>query len=750
MQEFVGQKDVVANLKVAISAAQARQEPLEHILLSGPPGLGKCINRNSIVFTEQGMIPLEQLGDLAKKGFQEKVIKVFSLNDAVKTSHFYCNGKSASFKIKTHQGFELEGTSNHPIVCLNNGKVMFKTLEEVNHGDYVAIGRAQNFFGNNIELPQFNFVKSKNNSFKYDRFVVPSTMTPELARICGYLVGDGCIGRTGEISFHNDESEILEDFQAKWSKIFSFCPKLFKPKRRCQVIRIRNLKIREFLYSIGLPYSTAKGKVVPFTIMCAPKVMVKEFLRGLFESDGHIRPNCRQMDISSASNRLIKQVQIILLNFGIIARSYEDYCKKENTCYYRLYITGEDVEIFKREIGFISKRKNKAQENFCAKTNTNKDLVPFGKDKLKEIKRIVVGISGFLDKKSYRRTARQEISSNDINACLQKVAKSFEEIAVKIKETEVLSNSRIFWDTVVVKKPSEAFTADIAVPSNHIFFANGFINHNTSLAHIITHEMGNKITATSGPAIERAGDLIGILTNLGDGDVLFIDEVHRLSKVVEEFLYPAMENYQIDFVIDKGPYAKTIKFNLKRFTLVGATTRAGLLTAPLRSRFGMFFHLDFYKPEEIMRILERSAKILNSPLNKEASLEVAQRSRGTPRVANRLLRRVRDFAQVKADGQVNKEIAACALDAQGVDKIGLDNIDRKVLMAIIDYYNGGPVGIESLAATLNEESDTIVDVVEPYLLKIGYLKRTPRGREVTELAYKHLNKPYKKEKELFR
>jgi Holliday junction DNA helicase RuvB len=273
----------------------------------------------------------------------------------------------------------------------------------------------------------------------------------------------------------------------------------------------------------------------------------------------------------------------------------------------------------------------------------------------------------------------------------------------------------------------------------------------TTLAHIISHEMGSKITATSGPAIERAGDLIGILTNLGEGDILFIDEIHRLSKVVEEFMYPAMENFQIDFLIDKGPYAKTIKFNLKRFTLIGATTRAGLLSAPLRGRFGMFYHLDFYEADDLVKIIERSAELLSIPLDKDAAVEIAGRSRGTPRVANRLLRRVRDYSEVKGNKKIDKEIAINGLASHRIDSAGLDDIDRKVIKAIIDFYDGGPVGIESLAATLNEESDTVVDVVEPFLLKMGFLKRTPRGREVTKLAYDHLKIAYKKEsqKEMF-
>jgi Holliday junction DNA helicase RuvB len=260
----------------------------------------------------------------------------------------------------------------------------------------------------------------------------------------------------------------------------------------------------------------------------------------------------------------------------------------------------------------------------------------------------------------------------------------------------------------------------------------------TSLAHIISHEMATKITATSGPAIERAGDLIGILTNLSDGDILFIDEIHRLSKTVEEFIYPAMENYEIDFIIDKGPYAKTIKFNLKRFTLIGATTRAGLLTAPLRSRFGIFYHLDFYEVADLVKVITRSAKILNIPIDPGAAEEIARRSRGSPRVANRLLRRVRDWAEVKRDGKITVAATEEALKSHGIDKMGLDAVDRKVINVMNESFGGGPAGIESIAATLNEEPDTIVDIVEPFLLKIGFLKRTPRGRELTKAAYEHM------------
>ncbi len=282
-------------------------------------------------------------------------------------------------------------------------------------------------------------------------------------------------------------------------------------------------------------------------------------------------------------------------------------------------------------------------------------------------------------------------------------------------------------------------------PLEHMLFSGPPGLGKTSLSYIIAHEMGARITITSGPAIERAGDLIGILTNMEQGDVLFIDEIHRLSKVVEEFLYPAMENFKIDFVVDKGPYARTINFNLKPFTIIGATTRSGLLASPLRDRFGIFHHLDFYEERDLAEIIRRSAVKLGLNIELDASDMIARRARGTPRVANRLLRRVRDFAQVKTkSSNITIDIVLQAMESLGIDQLGLDDSDRRLLKVIAQHYGGGPVGIEALAATLNEETDTLVDVVEPYLLKSGLLKRTSRGRELTRTGAAHIQCPGEK------
>jgi holliday junction DNA helicase RuvB len=303
--------------------------------------------------------------------------------------------------------------------------------------------------------------------------------------------------------------------------------------------------------------------------------------------------------------------------------------------------------------------------------------------------------------------------------------RSFDEY---VGQERVVENLRIAIDAAARRKE----------PLEHVLFYGPPGLGKTTLAALIAREMGANFRPTSGPTLEKPKDLVGILTSLEDGDVLFIDEIHRLGRVVEEFLYPAMEDFEIDFIVDRGAYAKTLKLPLKRFTLVGATTRAGMLTAPLRERFGIVHHLDYYAVEELERIVTRSAGVLVVPIDAAGAHTIAKRSRGTPRIANRLLRRVRDFAEVRADGRITPEVADEALHREGVDSEGLDRLDRAFLRTIIEQYGGGPVGISAIAATLTEDAETLEDVVEPYLLKTGFVVRTASGRKATPQAYRHL------------
>jgi Holliday junction DNA helicase RuvB len=322
------------------------------------------------------------------------------------------------------------------------------------------------------------------------------------------------------------------------------------------------------------------------------------------------------------------------------------------------------------------------------------------------------------------RTVDPETKEEDLNFELRIRPRSFEEF---VGQDRIKENLKIFIQAA--KQRSEAL--------DHVLFCGPPGLGKTTLANIIAAEMDSDIKITSGPVLERPGDLAAILTNIGDGDILFIDEIHRLPRMAEEILYPAMEDYQLDIIIGQGPSARSLKLNLPKFTLVGATTRTGLLTSPLRDRFGIISRLDFYRPADLERILLRSARILDTEIREEAAVEISSRSRGTPRIANRLLRRVRDFAQVKGSGVVELDISQSALSSMDVDRMGFDEMDRKLLLTIIEKYSGGPVGLETLASSIREEKDTIEDVYEPYLLQQGFIERTPRGRVATGRAYDH-------------
>ncbi|RJQ15013.1 MAG: Holliday junction branch migration DNA helicase RuvB [Nitrospiraceae bacterium] len=333
-----------------------------------------------------------------------------------------------------------------------------------------------------------------------------------------------------------------------------------------------------------------------------------------------------------------------------------------------------------------------------------------------------------------QRSIAPEVIPDDINFELSVRPRTFDDF---VGQDKIKENLKVFIQAA--KQRNEAL--------DHVLFCGPPGLGKTTLAHIIALEIGAEIKVTSGPVLERPGDLAAILTNLGEKDILFIDEIHRLPRMAEEILYPAMEDYQLDIIIGQGPSARSLKLNLPRFTLIGATTRTGLLTSPLRDRFGIINRLDFYVPKDLERILLRSAIILNSEIKGDAAAEIAGRSRGTPRIANRLLRRTRDFAQVKGTGVIELGITKEALHAMDVDIMGFDEMDRKLLLAIIEKYSGGPVGLETLAASIREERDTIEDVYEPFLLQEGFLERTPRGRVATKRAYEHFG--LKKGEDLF-
>lgn len=812
LDEYIGQKETVDRLKIAIEASKLRGEPLDHLLLHGPPGLGKCITPDSLVATSNGLVEFSALIPAGLGTGESAPIstRVVGLRGVERASHIYCSGVVPTIRLSTSAGFRLEGTPHHPILTAGPNGPQWKRLDELSSDDFVAIGRGANVWGK-PQRAQFRSNRSQAQKERSESSVralhgqlcqslgrspsvaelrraycavweIGDTPTPwrvatklglplcdgrklegarrqnqtlnfalsdaekkvsgveldaDLGYLMGAVVGDGHVCKDGSFVVTCTEAAMQMELRAACEKWFGAAPQVAQPKDRAACLRF-SARIGGVFREFGLSDARAAQKTVPAAIFASPRATAIGFLQGLFDADGHARTD--GFEFSTRSEKLARGVQILLANLGIIARLHLKTIA--DAPQFTLWIGGHNAALFSREVGFRLERKNRAfSPDAAARGWCKSDFVPHAAPLLVALLRKSGPHSRAVHRAfDHAKRGDRAFTKTQVERLLALLPQTIRQES-EFQTLRALTDERICWDTVCALEPSQNAAYDFVVPGSHSFLANGIYNHNTSLSYIIAEELGRDIALTSGPSLERPGDVMGFLVNAKEGDIIFIDEIHRLPRIVEEFLYSAMEDFIVNFTLDKGMYSKPLPIRLEKFTIVGATTRPAMLTRPLRDRFGLQQHFDFYTEDDLNLIVRRSAHILGSPIDEHGAHEVARRSRGTPRVANRLLRRIRDFAQVRADGEITLEVAKNALKLEGIDELGLDRLDHAVLNVIKDVYDGGPVGIEALAATLNEESDTIVDVVEPYLLKIGFLARTPAGRRITRRAYEYLGEP---------
>lgn len=618
LREFVGQQKIKDNLSVFLQAALQRDETLDHVLLSGPPGLGKCITASSLVLTDGGYVRFSSLlpGDLAPGESRPLEITVCGIHGAERTSHVYASGFVPTVRVRTGAGFTLEGTPHHPVLVASPQGPTWKKLATLGPRDYVAIGRGLQAWAQD-HAP------------------------------------DHAYETIGAPAVHKGDDRAS--------------------------------------FGADMPMAAGSRTLAPDQAGMRASSDVVDFL-----ASGAARRPDGSLEIVVESEADAHEAQVTLASVGVITQRFERF----GVWMLRL-----------REAGAAGPAHGYRD-----------DVVPYAEELMH------AALPGSAEAPCRREIAHW-LSTLPVEARGHSAVRSL----------RALASDWIYWDSIAEVSTSAAEAFDFVVPGTHSFVANGFFNHNTTLGYIIAEEMGAGITTSSGPVLDKPASIAGILTNLKEGDVLFIDEIHRLSPIVEEYLYSAMEDYHIDIVIDSGPNARTVQISLKPFTLVGATTRKGLLTAPLRARFGIDFRYDYYTADLLMQIIERSARIFGIAIDKEGAMELARRSRGTPRIANRLLRRTRDFAQVTGDGRITGTIADHALSALDVDAEGLDDMDSRILLTLIQKFAGGPTGLSNLAISVGEDSGTIEEVYEPYLIQEGYLERTPRGRVATPRAYRHFN-----------
>ncbi len=813
--DFTGQRKIVENLEVFIQAAKTRAEALDHVLLFGPPGLGKCITADSLILTDRGLVPFDEIlpPGLAAGESTTCEVRVCGIDGLEPASHLYSSGFVPTRRLRTSAGFEIEGTPHHPLLVATPDGPKWRPISALQPGDHVAIACGTNCWGEaqhvlwrsgsatarrrrsdatvrdihgqlvgaldrlptsielnhavagrvtpvnvpqlvaqRLELPLTDgrtLVPALRCAEPWTHVTLPEpgelrriTLDADLAYLLGMLVGDGHFEKrqnTPAFTITCTEPELQAELQRISRDHFGIAPEVRCYGDQAPLLRFSQ-SIGQVCLKFGAKAVTAAHKTVPAAVLTGPREVAVGFLQGLFDADGTAGTD-GYVAFGTRSERLARQVQLMLANLGIIAR--RNARQVTDAPFWQLFIGGEQAERFHRQVGFRLTRKRDRSAGLADR--------PRGWSRADRVPCANVALSALLRRSGPHPRALHKVfghvtrddrtpSRTQVARYLSLLPQSVIERSAEQAALADLSASTLFWDRIETIEASAAEAFDFVVPGTHSFVANGFYNHNTTLSHIIANEMGVGIKTTSGPVLDKPGDLAGLLTNLDERDVLFIDEIHRLNPIVEEYLYSAMEDFTLDIMIDAGPSARSVQLTLPRFTLIGATTRAGSLTAPLLARFGITSRLDYYDPQLLQSIIVRAAHILGVEIDEQGAMELARRSRGTPRIANRLLRRARDFAQVRGDGIVTAAIADYTLNALEVDREGLDEMDKRILTTIIDHYNGGPVGVSTIAVAVGEEPGTIEEVYEPYLIQIGFLKRTLRGREATDRAYRHLGR----------
>ncbi len=776
LDEFVGQRQVREQLGVFIDAAKGRGEALDHALFAGPPGLGKCVTPETLILTPQGMVPIGSLGDLHGESWQPIMRPLEGLYGMRTADYFYNNGECNTLRVTTRSGYRVEGTPNHPVLIRTpEGELGFRRLEELKSGDHLAVRIGAQVFGSSTRLGIEGIAMPSLS----DPIVIPDHLTVDLAQAIGFMLTRARVSPGGDgVVLNLSSDEDIEIATEIFTRVFCMHIESYGATPLGQRYAARSPRMAKFLIGLGC---TKEGFTeIPRCIFRAPKAQVASFVKGVLTASAGRLPN----------RLMASHLQQILINFGIesqitpsgsgqwMIEALEGEVAEYNT-YRPLFnydevssdppVSEHDAESFPAGFGMTPAGVLVA----LGEDHDGTDEYKRGRHQTESM--LAVSVSGGAEisieplaasadqwAKGYglRDFSRPMHESHHVSTSVSvaevepsergrallrgsAIRSDVRALAVRSVKSDLSKEDTVelIWEPVVSIEPSHAHTCDVSVPDGHTFVGNAIICHNTTLATVVANELGATLHQTSGPAMEKKADVAAILTSLAPQDVLFIDEIHRMSTAIEEVLYSAMEDYHIDIILGQGPAARTLRLDLAPFTLIGATTRTGLLTTPLRDRFGLIHRLDYYDKDELTDIVKRSAGLLGLQIDDLAAQVIAGRSRGTPRIANRLLRRVRDVAQVRHSGSVSSEIAHEALDLVDVDHAGLDRVDRLILRTIAESFSGGPVGLSTLAVAIGEERHTVEDVYEPFLIQRGLLQRTPRGRIITARALQHLGLP---------